>query len=123
MTKEETLSALRKYLVPLFDTSKAVLVVVAPLNQVEKVSAALGAAVVMEDALDAAFPQICTAVTTAAVAAGGAGDAAGAPAAAKARPPPPRAGGGGGAAAKPKFGWANVGACECPKCEIPPQPE
>jgi hypothetical protein len=61
VTKEEALAALTKYLVPLFDTASSTLTVVTPTNKVEVTAKAFDARVVQEDALEAAFPPLCTA--------------------------------------------------------------
>lgn len=57
----EALSALRKHLVPLFDTMASTLVVVVPTNKVDSVAAAFDAEVVKEDALEEVFPPVCVA--------------------------------------------------------------
>ena len=58
---DEALSALRKHLVPLFDTMASTLVVVVPTNKVESVAGAFDAAIVREDSLGAEFPPLCVA--------------------------------------------------------------
>ena len=61
IASDEALSALRKHLVPLFDTMASTLVVVVPTNKVESVAGAFEAAIVKEDSLGAAFPPLCVA--------------------------------------------------------------
>ena len=58
---DEAISALRKHLVPLFDTMASTLVVVVPTIKVDSVAATFDAEIVKEEALEEVFRPLCVA--------------------------------------------------------------